>query len=103
MLVRLTRMLDPAEVSDIRWGGERRAISAISTPFQLAAEQPATKASATNVHKGQWGLLSPKSAVVVAATIAATDRDRNSVGTGKSVSDSVDFGGGRMIKKKKKK
>lgn len=53
MLVRLIRMLDPVAVSEIMWGGERRAISAICTPFQLAADPPATKAKTTTVHSGQ--------------------------------------------------
>src|SRR5690606_14630159 len=73
MLVKLIRMLDPAAVSEIMPGGERRAISAICTPFQLAAEQPARNTKVTTAHNGQVVSLNPSSTVVVADTTAAMD------------------------------
>ena len=71
MFIKFTRMLEPADVSEIICGGERRATSAICTPFQLAAEHPATNAKAITDQSGQPALVNPSSAVVTAEKTAA--------------------------------
>src|SRR3546814_16886760 len=46
-------------------------------------------------------LVLPTSFATLAALVERTEKDRKSGGSGKSVSVSVDLGGGRYIKKKK--
>ena len=53
MLLMKIRITEPAAVSPINSGGERRATSAICTPFQPDTAMPATAASSNKPHSGQ--------------------------------------------------
>jgi hypothetical protein len=63
MLLMNTRMTAPAAHSPISSGGERRATSAICTPFQPDTEKPATAARAMKAHPGQPGSANPNAMV----------------------------------------
>ena len=66
MLDMKIRMTEPAAVSAISSGDERRATSAICTPFQPDTAMPANADSSRNAHSGQSGALSASAMVEIA-------------------------------------
>ena len=60
------RMTEPAADSAISSGDERRATSAICTPFQPDTAMPANADSSRNAHSGQSGALSASAMVEIA-------------------------------------